>query len=175
MKIYISCGFYVGRDLDYYAPLMDESWVVYAFEPNTELNVEESIKRFPFKVQWLKKAVWVEDGEVEFVLDGRDDASHISELRTNQDRKITVSCIDFSRFVAELPKDATIVVSMDCEGAEFPILEKMLVEGTAQRIALLDIEFHNRLLEDKTRDDASNLRIRLESEGILVKEKVEPS
>ena len=55
MKYFLDCGFYVGKALDYYAPLMDESWIVYAFEPNTELNVEESIKRFPFQVNWVSR------------------------------------------------------------------------------------------------------------------------
>lgn len=170
-KIFIDVGYYQGKALEYYAPLMDKDWLVYAFEPNTELNVEESIKRFPFQVSWIKKAVWVVDGEVDFRIGGREDASHIDGVRVSTDKKIKVPCVNFSRFVGELP-EGTIIVSMDCEGAEFAILEKMLVEDTAQKIDLLDIEFHDRLLVDKTRDDSSRLRIALESVGVLVKEKI---
>ena len=171
MKYFLDCGFYVGKALDYYAPLMDESWIVYAFEPNTELNVEESIKRFPFQVNWVKKAVWTEDGEVEFAIGDRNDASHISSLRKSPDRKVIVPCIDFSRFVAKLP-EATIACSFDAEGAEFAVLRKMIDEGTIQRLSLLDIEFHTRPFEDKTEADTSLLRQEIESLGVLVKLKI---
>lgn len=172
-KIFIDVGYYVGKALDYYAPLMDETWEVYVFEPNLELDVEESLKRFPFKAKWIKAVAWTEDGEVEFRLGGRNDASHIDTIRDSTDRKITVPSIDFSKFVKELPEDATIVCSFDGEGAEYPVLRKMLEEGTAQRISLLDIEFHHRLLIGEDEATSSTLRRALEGEGILVKLKLE--
>lgn len=172
-KIFLDVGYYVGKALDYYAPLMDETWEVYVFEPNLELDVEESLKRFPFKATWIKAAAWTEDGEVEFRLGGRNDASHIDGIRDSTDRKITVPCIDFSRFVAELPEDATIVCSFDGEGAEYPVLRKMLEEDTAKRLSLLDIEFHQRLLTDEDEASSSLLRRALEGEGVLVKLKLE--
>lgn len=173
MKIFIDVGYYVGKALDYYAPLMDESWKVYVFEPNLELDVEESLKRFPFQAEWIKKAVWTEDGEVEFRLTGRNDASHIDSIRASDDRKVIVPCLDFSKFVAELPDDATIVCSFDGEGAEFPVLRKMIKDRTIQRISLLDIEFHHRLLSSEDDASASLLRRELEGEGVLVKLKLE--
>lgn len=172
-RIFLDVGYYVGKALDYYAPLMDETWQVYVFEPNTKLDVKESLKRFPFKATWIKKAVWIEDGEVDFRLTGRNDASHIDSIRVSLDPKIKVPCLDFSKFVSELPKDATIVCSFDGEGAEFPVLRKMLIDKTAQRISLLDIEFHHRLLSNEDELSASTLRRELESQGILVKLKLE--
>lgn len=173
MKIFLDCGYYIGKALDYYAPLMDESWKVYVFEPNTKLDVEESLKRFPFKAEWIKKAVWTEDGEAEFSLDGREDAAHLTDVRTSLDKKIKVKTLDFSKFVADLPKDATIICSFDIEGAEFPVLRKMIADGTAQRISVLDIEFHNRLLKEEDEASASLLRRELEGLGVLVKLKLE--
>jgi FkbM family methyltransferase len=173
MKIFLDCGYYVGKALEYYAPFLDDSWIVYVFEPNTNLDVEESLKRFPFKTNWVKKAVWTDDGTVEFRLTGRNDASHIDSIRTSTDKKIEVPCFDFSKFVANLPEDTTIVCSMDIEGAEFPVLRKMIDDGTAQRIALLDIEFHHRLLLETDEADASSLRRELETLGVLVKLKLE--
>lgn len=172
MKIFIDAGFYVGKALEYYAPFLDDSWKVYVFEPNPEIDVEAQLERFPFKVEWIKKAVWTEDGEVEFRLGGRNDASHIDTIRASTDRKITVPSIDFSKFLAELP-DATIVCSMDIEGAEYPVLRKMLAEGTASRLSLLDIEFHARLLTNEDGATSSTLRQQLEAEGVLVKLKLE--
>lgn len=172
-KVFLDVGYYVGKALDYYAPLMDETWDVYVFEPNLELDVEESLKRFPFRATWVKAAAWTHDGEVEFRLGGRNDASHIDSIRDSTDRKVTVPCIDFSKFVRELPEDATIVCSFDGEGAEYPVLRKMLEDGTAKRLALLDIEFHHRLLVGEDEASSSLLRRTLEAEGILVKLKLE--
>lgn len=174
-RIFLDVGYYQGKALDYYAPLMDGTWKVYVFEPNEELDVWGSIhnKHYPFSVTWIKKAVWTEDGEVEFRLTGRNDASHIDSIRTSTDKKITVPCVDFSRFVAELPEDATIVCSFDAEGAEFPVLRKMIKDGTAQRLSLLDIEFHHRLLLNEDGASASALRQQLEGLGVLVKLKLE--
>lgn len=171
MKVFIDCGYYVGKALDYYAPLMDETWEVYAFEPYPLPNLDFS--RFPFEVRLVQKAVWVEDGTVEFAVAGREDANHIDSLRLNADAKVPVISVDFSRFVSQFPEDATIVVSMDIEGAEFPVLEKMLADDTAKRITLLDIEFHHRNVENHTQEDASLLRRALEGEGVLVKTKVD--
>lgn len=172
-RIFIDVGYYAGKALDYYAPLMDDSWTVYVFEPNINLDVLESVKRFPFAVKWIPKAVWTEDGEIEFRLTGRNDASHIDSIRESTDRKVTVPCVDFSKFVANLPEDVTIICSFDGEGAEFPVLRKMLEDKTAQRISLLDIEFHHRLLSNEDAASASLLRRELEGEGVLVKLKLE--
>lgn len=172
MKVFLDCGYYAGKALEYYAPLMDESWTVYAFEPNPNINADETIKRFPFKVNLIKKAVWTDDTELKFRVTSREDASHLSEVRTSQDEEITVEALDFSKFVAGLPEDATIICSMDIEGSEYPVLRKMLKESTVQRISLLDIEFHDRLLLEEDAATSSLLRRTLESEGVLVKLKI---
>ena len=173
MKIFIDAGYYIGRALKYYAPFLDDSWTVYAFEPNTELDVEESLKQFPFQIEWIKKAVWTEDGETEFRLAGRNDASHIDGIRDSVDRKIVVPTIDFSRFIAELPQDSIICVSMDIEGAEYPVMRKMLEEGTASKLDLLDVEFHHRLLLEEDAATSSTLRQAFEGLDVMVKLKLE--
>jgi FkbM family methyltransferase len=173
MKIFIDAGYYAGRALDYYAPFLDDSWRVVVFEPNTKLDVEESLKRFPFKTEWIKKAVWTKDGEVGFRLAGRNDASHIDNIRDSVDETITVPSIDFSKFIAELPEEATVCISMDIEGAEYPVMRKMLEDGTAGNITLLDIEFHHRLILSEDAATSATLRQAFEGLGVLVKLKLE--
>lgn len=150
--IYIDCGFYQGNALKIYKDkgLVDDSWTTYLFEPNPEIEGD-----------LIRKAVWTSDGEVTFQLGGRDDASSIKGTGPHGNpREIQVESIDFSKFVAGLP-DEFIVCSMDIEGAEFPVLEKMLEDGTIDKIGLLDIEFHHRLLAWKTLEDAQTLLIKL--------------
>lgn len=174
MKVFIDAGYYIGKALEYYAPFLDDSWTVFAFEPNTELDVEENLKRFPFPVRWIQKAVWTEDGEVEFRLGGRNDASHIDGIRDSVDRKITVPTINFSKFVSTWADKADVICcSMDIEGAEYPVLRKMIEDGTASKLDLLDVEFHHRLLETEDNATSSTLRQELEGLGVLVKLKLE--
>lgn len=148
--IFLDCGFYRGVALQKYidAGLVDDSWTIYAFEPNPEIESDRKL---------IRKAVWTHDGTVTFQLGGRDDASSIKGTGPHGDpREIEVESIDFSKFVSELP-DEFIICSLDVEGAEFPILEKMLEEGTIDRIGLLDVEFHHRLLHYKTQQDSQGL------------------
>lgn len=169
-KIFIDCGFYVGKALEYYEMFLDDTWEVYAFEPHPIPGIQDYLNKFPFKIRFFQRAVWTHDGTTELAVGGREDASHLKELKETQDPVKSVRCIDFSRFVDEL--DGTIVVSMDIEGAEFPVLEKMLTDGTSSKIWLLDIEFHHRLLDGKDEGDVNRLRRALEGEGTLVKLKV---
>jgi len=173
MKIFIDAGYYRGKAMEYYAPFLDDSWTIYAFEPNINLPVEESLSRFPFNVEWIKKAAWTENGKKEFVLTARNDASHLSAVRAGVDETITVPTMDFSKFIADLPEDATICVSMDIEGSEYPVLRKMIKEGTIKKINLLDIEFHHRLIPGEDDDSSSRLRQEVESLGTLVKLKLD--
>lgn len=172
MKVFIDAGFYRGKALDYYAPFLDDTWEVYAFEPNIRLNAEQVTKKYPFPITFMDKAVWTENGVVEFRLDAREDASRLEAVRTSDQEKFYVPAIDFSKFIAEFPEDAIIVCSMDIEGAEYPVLRKMLADKTAQRITLLDIEFHDRLLTEEDEASSSALRRALEGEGVLVKLKI---
>lgn len=171
-KIFLDCGYYVGKALEYYAPFIDESWEVYAFEPMPQKEIKESLARFPFPIKLIKAAVWTEDGTAQFSMGEREDAGRLSKVRTSSEHKTKVKTVDFSKFVAQLPEDSIIACSMDIEGAEFPVLNKMLQDKTIKRISLLDIEFHDRILKDIDEGDSSRLRRAIEGEGVLVKLKI---
>jgi len=170
---FIDCGYYVGKAVEYYSPFLDSGWEIIAFEPNKDLDVVSSIERFNVPYTYSDKAVWVEDGELTFSITGRNDASYIDKLRDGDvDRTINVESIDFSKFVSELPKESKVVCSMDIEGAEYPVLRKMIRDGSITRISLLDIEFHYRILPDEDSDSTSVLIHQLQSCGVLVKLKI---
>lgn len=170
MNIFLDCGFYAGNIIKKYFEdgIIDDTWKIYAFEPNPELDLETHLASLPVKVELIKKAVWIHDGKVPFRIQGRHDAARISE----EDSGGMVDSIDFSGFVACLPK-ARIICSMDIEGAEFPVLEKMLDEGTINQIELLDIEFHHRLMLKETPADAQKLIDRIKERGVEIKLKVD--
>lgn len=166
-RIFLDCGQYDGVAIRQYC--VDDSWKIYSFEPEPQPDV--NLQDLP-PYEFIQKAVWTEDGEVSFSLDPQKQASHITGIAGTDyaDKKIVPS-IDFSKFVSELP-DATIVCSMDTEGAEFPVLRKMIKDGTAQKINVLDVEFHHRMMNDENDETARKLIQELSDLGVIVRLKV---
>lgn len=65
---------------------------------------------------------------------------------------IKADCFDFSDWLKQY-EDDYVVVKMDIEGAEFPVLDKMIKDGTIQIPAKLLVEFHpNKIIEYTTED-----------------------
>lgn len=176
-RIFIDCGFYVGNEVKKYleSKTINKKWEVYAFEPATHIDLKAQVERHPIKIELIKKAVWIKNEKLKFWISARDNASYVegTGLFNAPDKEITVQAIDFSKFVAKLPEDARIICSMDIEGCEFPVLEKMLKDGTIDRISILDIEFHHRMLPDKTEEDARKLIEQIKARGVKVKLKVD--
>jgi FkbM family methyltransferase len=117
------------------------------------------------------KAVWVEDGYVNFnqenhkksgtgsPSDGLSDldgwGSSIDGIGFNHngyDTSVMVESIDFSNFVNKLPKNSHIICKMDIEGSEFQVLRKMIKDGTIKKINKIYIEFHERFMPTETVD-----------------------
>lgn len=61
-----------------------------------------------------------------------------------------VECIDFCKFIRNnFTKDDFIVIKLDIEGSEYPVLEKMINDNTIDYVNVFYIEFHNRMLVSK--------------------------
>ncbi len=100
-------------------------------------------------------AAWVHDGTME--LSGVDDEATImvdSDARNATER--TVPCFDFSAWLGRL-KSPQVVVKMDIEGAELPVLEKIVADGTDDRISLLVLEWHNQFFDEDYRSRRSKV------------------
>lgn len=160
-RIFLDLGYYAGIAEQKYK--VDDSWTVYAWEPNLEVPVPDWVSR---------KAVWTKKGKQMLNTNERGDAAYLATTR-GLDGSVEVETIDFSGFVKGLPADSYIVCSMDVEGAEFDILTKMLEEHTIDKIDVLDIEFHHRLMTDYTPTDAQKLIDQIKKRGVKVKLKVE--
>lgn len=174
MNIFLDCGFYAGNALKIYMDkgVVDDTWTVYGFDPNPDLETEKYLEKFDFKVNIIKKAVWTKNGKIPFHIAGRHDAAGIADLTGHTDPKeVMVSTINFSKFVADLP-EANIICSMDIEGAEYVVLEKMLKDNTIDKIKVLDIEFHHRLMNDYTDVESQALIDQIVARGVKVKLKV---
>lgn len=80
-----------------------------------------------------RRAAWTYDGEIGFNEDGI--RGHIAPGGMRN-----IPCFDFSAWIRTLP--SPVVVKMDIEGAEYPIIEKLHADGTDKNIELLMVELH---------------------------------
>lgn len=168
--IFIDAGFWEGRALEIYKQkgLVDDSWTIYAFEPNPVLDVQHDIDRIGLPVKFIKKAVWTEDGRKTFKISGRPDAASLTGTSGHGDSQIVrVQTIDFSKFVSNLPNEP-IICNMDIEGAEFFILPKMIEDGSIDKIDILEVEFHHRLMADYEKSDSENIITELYRHNVKV-------
>ncbi|MGY6531826.1 FkbM family methyltransferase [Glycocaulis sp.] len=147
-KLFIDCGGHDGCSALMFL-LNNPDYDCVSFEPNPAFW--EHYDGLPTKL--VKAAVYTHDGEVEFIIDPVDgDGSTLIEgkpvefhgtLTNDECPRISVPCVDLSRFVAENAEHYdSIALKLDVEGAEYDILEKMLSEGTLEQIDTLYCEFH---------------------------------
>lgn len=160
--VFIDCGVHLGEGTKqmYEAKpdLMDFEW--YGFEPNP--NLEQYFPPYGM-AQFLEKAVWVEDGEIDFFLGPEEDSTGSTLMKkkdseVNYDNPVLVECVDFSRWLQDnFRADDYIVIKMDIEGAEYPVLYKMIEDGTIRYIDELYVEFHANKVPDFTTTETEEL------------------
>lgn len=142
----------------------------YAFEPQPELrNAASELKARYSKVKlhFEPKAVWISDEPLNFYLATKWGpnykggstlmSGHARDLAAvDYSNPITVQGFDFSKWILQnfSPNDH-VVVKMDIEGAEYPVLEKMCKDGSIELIDELIVEFHHKMNEsiEKERHD----------------------
>lgn len=181
-KVFIDCGFHHGEGLQQFIKMlaMDAGWSIYCFEPNPSC---EALSRLghevlqPFfsrdQIRLFDAAIWIHDQGVEFsqehYVEREDGApedrnmtdgwgSSVTALQADIDgygHPISVPSVDLSKMLKTF-SGSEVYVKMDIEGAEFPVLRKMLADDTVKHIKKLWVEFHDRFIPGEslqTRDD----------------------
>jgi FkbM family methyltransferase len=148
----------------------------FAFEPQPELAgwVEEARRRHPgVPIRFFPQAVWVHDGTMDFYLATEWGPNHKggstllagqtrNAAKVDYSRPVTVECIDFSRWIRRnFSRRDHLVVKMDIEGAEYPVLERMVADGTIDYVKELIVEFHWQMNETLSRERHEALRAAL--------------
>ncbi len=112
--------------------------IIFGFDVRKETNVGvREVAGVPCEVE--RRAAWIHDGIISYSEKGSSTAVGFPGE--------VVECFDFSLWLADLAITAgperQIVVKIDAEGAEYPILGKMLDDGTDLLVAEFVIEWHN--------------------------------
>lgn len=162
MRVYIDCGAYSGDTLDCEALFNFKADRKIAFEANPRFI--KKLEKTDAEVH--HKAVWTKDGEMDFYVDRaiKPLGSTLYKTKANKllTKKITVETIDFSRFIEELEADE-ILIKMDIEGAEFPVLDKMISRSSFMKVKKIYCEFHPNKVTEYTTTDKIALINRLKS------------
>jgi FkbM family methyltransferase len=127
--------------------------LLYGFDPWPALVEGEAVVDGT-RVVLERKAAWIEDGEIEFArvrgLRGWDStvmrAKNARGEWTGSGEIVRVLCFDFSAWLRTLPEPP--VVKLDIEGAEFPVLETLVADGTDGHVAELLVEWHDDKMPD---------------------------
>ncbi|MGW6021236.1 FkbM family methyltransferase [Streptomyces sp. NPDC055099] len=153
-KVFIDCGTNLGVVLNRFInELPDHDF--YAFEPNKELlpSIHQQVERADRspRVEISHSAVWTHDGTIDLFL-GHHESSTVMpgkrvppmyDQQIDYSTPISVPTTDFSAWLRRTvtPNDH-VAVKMDIEGAEYPVLTKLVADGTINLISVLYIEWH---------------------------------
>jgi FkbM family methyltransferase len=176
--VYIDLGTYDGDTLKDFMKRTDlsvkpEQFEIHCFEPNPDLlkKVIMTIKNYPTaSIAFLPWAAWIKDGVLPFAKDTTETpmgSTLMSGKRSIWDTMphVDVIAFDFPSWVLQFASDY-VIVKMDIEGAEYPILENMLLDGTISLIDQLWCEFHPNKVVEYTSDYNSRLIERIRNAGV---------
>lgn len=151
-KIYIDCGAWTGDSVKVFKNLTD-SFDIYAFdcEPRVKNILKKLSKRWHFT--FIDKAVWIKDEKINLYM-GKDSLTQSSSLYKekkkfiDKENPIKVDAIDFSTWIINtFDFNDYIVCKMNIEGAEYIVLEKMLMDKSIDYINKLYVSWHWKKLE----------------------------
>jgi FkbM family methyltransferase len=161
-KIYLDLGANVGDTIAKFAE-WHPSHLIWGFEANPHL-VRSLRKRFKGnqKIKIMHKAAWVSDGTIELflghplsstVMEGKVPMPQAPEFEIHYDNSVEVPAVDFAAWLLRrvtLADDVT--VKMDIEGAEYPVLRRMIETKAIKLVDLLICEFHQNRFPAEGRD-----------------------
>lgn len=118
-------------------------WSIVSFEPNPEL-APQIPKRPDLTVR--QEAIWTKDCDLEFQFSERETLGGSvvdTVVQLPEMKKVTVHAVDFSAWLKNAArKEDVVFVKLDIEGAEYPVLERMLKDGSMRLVDCLYLEFH---------------------------------
>lgn len=140
-KIFIDVGAHFGEVTNKFLKNHPD-YEAYLFEPNPN-------NKIPFKKVY-RRAVWINNCYEKFYLSKRDKSSEGCSLmkkktsgNLDKENPIMVKCINFNKWIKDkFKKEDKIVLKMDIEGAEYVVLDHMIVGGSMAYINKLYIEWH---------------------------------
>jgi FkbM family methyltransferase len=169
--IFIDLGAFNGDSIKQFMkrrklPVKAEEFSIYAFEPNPNCFDALTVlyEYLPNFVHFEMAAAWVKNEIKDFAVDNTKTPFGSSLMKSKRDYDsfdiVQVYCIDFSEWIKKF-RDDYVIVKMDVEGSEFPLLAKMLKDGTHKIINQLWLETHPNKVKEYTTKQSDKLFARL--------------
>lgn len=154
-NVFIDCGANLGLALRKFMGELP-SHEFFGFEPNAALHphIRENTKELAQRgaLTLYQQAVWIEDGTTNLYL-GQHESSTVmlgKKMLPNYGppidyaNPVVVPAINFGAWVVgTFSRSDSITVKMDIEGAEYPVLRKMVEDGSLSFIKVLYVEWHH--------------------------------
>jgi FkbM family methyltransferase len=144
--VFVDCGAHEGETIlafENSTLFKKHAWSIVSFEPNPLLFPR--LPQRPF-LSTLEEAVWTKDEELAFYFSEQDTlgGTVVPTVIPGGDVKaVKVKAIDFGKWLERnYTKRDVVYVKLDIEGAEYPVVEQMLRDGTMTLVDRLYIEFH---------------------------------
>jgi len=164
-------GLMLSKLLEHYP-----EFVFHAFEPNIELHAQiecNVLSKFPDRKLYLHNyAAWIYDGFMNMHMGPPIGGTLVPDKRvpSNFGRPVdysfskTVKCCDFGYWLLThvRPSD-TCYIKLDIEGAEYPLIESLFIDGSIFLIDRLYVEWHDKMLSYVTDDYQTSIVKRLKA------------
>lgn len=161
--LFVDCGSNLGQGFDFFSRFYSPEFFDYVlFEPNPycfELLRLKIDKLEGHCIQLFQKAISVAEGKLNFYGLEEDEGGKYSvggsvlrqhnskSYEASEERSIMVNTISFSDFIKKQSQNySTIIVKMDIEGGEYPVIEDLLSTGLFNSIDTFYIEFHSQYM-----------------------------
>lgn len=168
-SLYIDLGAHVGKTFRlFYWVCSTKRTHFHLFEPNPHCFdiLRNKIDKLSGNIRLFKEAAYVSDGIIEFYGLGEDEGGKFSQggsvLKNHNSHaydakkinSIKVKSIDFSVYLKEqLLNYDSIIIKMDIEGSEVPVLEDLIKKKLISNIDMLLVEFHGDYLNEKMKNE----------------------
>lgn len=160
-KVFIDCGAHCGESIIRARNQFGDDTIIISFEAVPMLASQlQDIYKDDNLVEVMNAAVYIKDDILDFNICPAftDGSSILSTLNNNHLAKsIKVPCFDLSTWIRDSFNDNDyIILKLDIEGAEYDVLDKLINDGTINKIKELHGEWHyghiiNNLNEDEKR------------------------
>jgi len=181
-KIFIDCGAHLGESVE----LFQQKWTdwaeyqIHSFEAEKSLytNFDKFLSLPNFTLH--KKAVWVEDGMIDFYSDRSREkwGGSINSTKIHTaDNPTSIECINLSNWIiSNFNKTDLIILKLDIEGSEYDLIDHLISTGAISYINVLYVEYHAHKISIDINPDVYNhqysAKIKNAANDIILKDNV---
>ena len=146
-----------------YGALNDKKWEIYAVEANLYFNkmllkLKQHCESLGHTFHlFTETAAWTKNEKLVFYLDtinvqgnywGSSLLNYHPDVVNSGYKNVTVAGIDIANFLRKYNKDDEIVMKIDIEGTEYPLLLHLIKEHLLDLVDIIAVEYHREIVKD---------------------------